>query len=205
MIIAARANLGVYDARYVEKDGRNWIEVATNNFLFAVQMINLKRCDGNLSGKINPLLMALARSKELLGHPWNQELPRCPRLQENLKRLAEGDIACSSSSSSSNINIISPAKKQRICVSKEKKQKKGIYRPVSPPPPPLPDDQKLTCQADNCNSLFSSHAAAKTHFIKRHPTGNYVPPPRTKDPTTGRIGVQKKREDKVRQVFEDCV
>ena len=88
MIIAARANLGVYDARYVEKDGRNWIEVATNNFLFAVQMINLKRCDGNLSGKINPLLMALARSKELLGHPWNQELPRCPRLQENLKILA---------------------------------------------------------------------------------------------------------------------
>ena len=190
-IIGARANLAEYDARYGEEDGENWLMTA-NSFLVSIQMLNVVACEGELTPKTNRLFVLVNKCKELLDQPWNSELPQCPKLKKNLRKIAMGSDANNNSDTSE-----PPGKKMRTN-KKRARAKKGKSTFIQlTPPKPVADNDKIMCQKDTCQVLFSSQAALKAHFKIHHPEDEYIQPEKIVNPASGRTGSGMKRVDKV--------
>ena len=191
VVISAKANLGRFDARYNDKDGSDWIQTAANKFLLVIQLANLKAMDGAVTQKVTELHLGIDRCRQSLRESWNTDLPRCPNLSENLKRIADTQEEPN--------HPIKMRKSLKGKAAKPKhKTKRGKFLPVTPPPKKLADEDKLKCQDPGCEILFTTESALKTHFNKKHPEGTYQPPEKVRNPKTGKLGIQKLREDKVR-------
>ena len=176
-MISAKANLGLFDARYHDRDGTDWIQTMADKFLLDIQLANLKTMGGHLTGKINLLLLGTHECKLSLGGDWNTNLPMCPNLGRNLKRIVE-----------TRKETGGPTKMRRLQGKKTvTKKKRGIFVEVTPPPKPVQHDQKIRCQEQTCTVTFTSQSAMKTHFKKKHPTGNY-----SRDSEKGNWGVREK-------------
>ena len=87
-IIGAKANIGEFDARYAEADGDSWLTVAANRFLASIQMMNLTCCEGSLTQKIEMLFRSVHDCRQMLEESWNTDLAQCPKLMENLTKIA---------------------------------------------------------------------------------------------------------------------
>ena len=190
-IIGAKANLGQFDARYGEEDGESWIKEKGFSFLATVQMLNLTGCDGSLSPQTEELFRLTNKVRHVLEEPWNTGLPQCPRLTDNLKKIARVDDG-----DDDNNNEPKP-KKKRTSRQQEHKKRSKSYREVTPPPERMTDEDKIRCQHQNCFILFSSQGAMKSHFQRAHQGDIYIPPPKTINPSTGREWTAQKRVDKV--------
>ena len=191
VVISARANLGTHDARYNDRDGSDWIQTVAEKFLMEIQLANLQAMGGSLTEKINALIIGIHKCRVSLRGEWNTERPRCPTLARNLKRIVE-----------TKEETRGPAKLRKrqegSAIRFARKKRRGTFIAVTPPPKHLEVAQKLPCQEQTCPVMFMSESALKTHFKKKHPDGNYQPPPKVMNPATGKMGVQKLREDKVR-------
>ena len=184
--------MGQFDARYGEEDGKDWMKEKGFAFLGTVQMLNLTGCEGSLSPKTEELVQLTNKVRNVLEEPWNKDLPSCPRLRDNLKKIArEVD--------DDDNNNEPKAKKNRTSRQREhkKRSKSSSYREVTPPPERMTDEDKISCQQQTCLTLFSSQGAMKSHFTRVHPTVNYIPPPKTINPATNREWTAQKRVDKV--------
>ena len=190
-VIAAKANLGSWDARFSDKDGCNWLETHGNQFLFSVQLADIKIMGEKLPEKIKALNLTMGECRDMLNEKWNSELQRCPELQRKLKRIVDTD------SEEGSCKVSVKHKKRKGKGRGPAKKGKAVYRLITPPPPKIPADSKIECQVPDCPARFSYHSAMKTHMKNKHPGTIYNPPPKQRDPVTGRLKVENIREDKV--------
>ena len=189
-MISAKANLGLFDARYHDRDGSDWIQTMADKFLLDIQLANIRVLGACLTEKINSLLLGIHECKASLRGDWNTVLPMCPNFGRNLKRIVETERGTGG-----------PKKLRKLqgrkTIRKASKKRKGTFEHVTPPPKPLQEEHKIPCQEQTCDVTFTSESAMKTHFNKKHPDSNYQPPAKVLNPLTGKMGVQKLREDKV--------
>ena len=161
---------------------------SANSFLASIQMMNLLSCEESLTPQMKALFKLVNRCRQLLDLPWNSQLTQCPKLKDNLRKIAfRGD---------KNNNTDDDEPPRKLPRTKEKQRIKSTFLELTPPKP-IPAEDKLSCQEAACNVLFSSQAAMKAHFKVSHPEGQYVPPEKVVNPASGRKGFGMKRLDKV--------